>query len=86
MNIIIVFVTGDKDAVVTVPDNLSTTPTATPTSVGVAGQHVLMSTSSPPTSSSTVAMGTGASRTDEEEIGEGWVWLNHVDEKWVCPA
>jgi len=72
-------VLGDKDpsAVVSVPDNLSTTPTVTPTSVGVGSQHILMvPPGSPPATSTsgTMVMGgtmaTGGSRPDEEEIGE----------------
>ena len=46
---------------VSVPDNLTTTPSATPTSVTAPGQHPMMQASSPPTS---------ASRADDEELGE----------------
>ena len=74
-------VLGDKDpsAVVSVPDNLLTTPTVTPTSVGVGNQHILMAPGSPPTASTSGAMAmggamtTGGSRPDEEEIGESSV-------------
>lgn len=77
-----VFFVGDKDpsAVVTVPDNLSTTPITTPTAV--AGQHILMGGASPPTAASTSCamatggtMATGGSRPDEEDIGERGVWF-----------